>query len=79
MFVQRGSIHLMCCVQPMEWNQNGRIEELRDGGRTRRSASRGCACHGDITWVSDFVQIAIELWAMLSNDEIISAPLASLE
>ena len=58
---------------------NGRIEETCDGGRTWTSASSGL----DLPWqrhmVERFASIGEQLFAVLSNGEVWSAPLASLE
>jgi len=59
--------------------RSGRIEETRDGGRSWIMASVGL----DTSWrqhmVERFAQIGDELLAVLSNGELIAAPLASLE
>jgi photosystem II stability/assembly factor-like uncharacterized protein len=58
---------------------NGRIEESRDGGRTWTKASTGL----DLPWrrhmVERFASDGERLFAVLSNGEVWSAPLASLE
>jgi len=58
---------------------NGRIEETRDGGRTWRSASSGL----DIPWrnhmVERFMHIGPELFAVLSNGELLWTQLSTLE
>jgi len=58
---------------------NGRIEDTRDGGRTWRSAATGL----DVPWrrhmVERFAQAGSELLAVLSNGQVLSAPLATLE
>jgi hypothetical protein len=60
-------------------DQDGRIEETCDGGRTWHSASRGL----DVPWrhhmVERFAQVGDELLAVLSNGELLAAPLATLE
>lgn len=60
-------------------DSGGRIEESRDAGATWRAASRGL----DVPWkkhmVERFVQVADELFAVLSNGELLAAPLATLE
>jgi photosystem II stability/assembly factor-like uncharacterized protein len=59
-------------------DRNGRIEETRDGGKTWRPASTGL----DVPWprhmVERFTQVGEELLAVLSNGELLSAPLANL-
>jgi photosystem II stability/assembly factor-like uncharacterized protein len=60
-------------------DQNGRIEETRDGGRTWAPAAHGL----DVPWrrhmVERFTQVGDELLAVLSNGELYAAPLATLE
>ncbi|HSD85084.1 MAG TPA: hypothetical protein VLG46_14545 [Anaerolineae bacterium] len=58
--------------------QAGRIEETRDGGQTWQSASRGLAIPWRSHMVERFVQVDDELFAVLSNGELIAAPLATL-
>ena len=57
----------------------GRIEETRDGGRTWNLASKGL----DVPWprhmVERFTQIGSELFAVLSNGELLSTQLPALE
>jgi photosystem II stability/assembly factor-like uncharacterized protein len=57
----------------------GRIEATRDGGQTWRAASAGL----DVPWsshmVERFTQVGEELLAVLSNGELLAAPLATLE
>lgn len=59
--------------------KNGRVEASRDGGRTWRVASAGL----EIPWrhhmVERFAQAGGELLAILSNGELIAAPLETLE
>ena len=59
--------------------QNGRIEETRDGGVTWHTASHGLRVPWSQHMVERFTQIDDELWAVLSNGEVIAAPLTSLE
>ncbi len=58
---------------------NGRIEESQDGGKSWSLASSGL----DIPWrrgmVERFFQADEELFAVLSNGQLLSAPLSSLE
>jgi photosystem II stability/assembly factor-like uncharacterized protein len=60
-------------------SSNGRIEETRDGGRTWSMASNGL----DVPWrrhmVERFAQIGSELFAILSNGEVLCAQLSALE
>lgn len=58
---------------------NGRIEESRDGGDTWRLISSGLSVPWPRHMVERFTQIGDELLAVLSNGELISAPLATLE
>ncbi len=59
-------------------DRNGRIEETRDGGLSWQPAGQGL----DVPWrrhmVERFYQSGPELLAVLSNGELLSAPLASL-
>jgi photosystem II stability/assembly factor-like uncharacterized protein len=60
-------------------DRNGRIEHSRDGGHTWAAASSGL----DVPWrrhmVERFVAAGDDLLAVLSNGELLSAPLATLE
>ncbi|MFQ5796894.1 MAG: hypothetical protein ACE5JP_17875 [Candidatus Bipolaricaulia bacterium] len=60
-------------------SRHGRIEETHDGGRTWQPASTDL----DVPWprhmVERFVQVGHELLAVLSNGELIAAPLETLE
>jgi len=60
-------------------SSNGRIEETHDGGHTWNLASNGL----DVPWrrhmVERFAQIGSELFAVLSNGELLSTQLAALE
>jgi len=60
-------------------DSNGRIEETHDGGETWQDASTGLKVPWRRHMVERFAQIDNELFAVLSNGELISAPLASLE
>jgi photosystem II stability/assembly factor-like uncharacterized protein len=58
---------------------NGRIETSRDGGRTWEAASAGL----DVPWrghmVERFAQVGEDLLAVLSNGELLAAPLKTLQ
>jgi hypothetical protein len=60
-------------------SSNGRIEESRDGGRSWQKASRGL----DIPWrrhmVERFLQVEDDLLAVLSNGQLLAAPIKTLE
>jgi hypothetical protein len=60
-------------------SSNGRIEESRDGGRSWQKASNGL----DVPWrramVERFLQVDEVLLAVLSNGQLIAAPIATLE
>jgi photosystem II stability/assembly factor-like uncharacterized protein len=60
-------------------NSGGRIEESHDGGRTWKMASMGL----DVPWrrhmVERFTQIGTELFAVLSNGEVLCTQLSTLE
>jgi photosystem II stability/assembly factor-like uncharacterized protein len=60
-------------------DRNGRIERSHDGGHTWAAASSGL----DVPWrrhmVERFVAAGDDLLAVLSNGELLSAPLATLE
>lgn len=60
-------------------DSNGRIDESRDGGRSWNSASNGL----DVPWrrhmVERFLQVDDDLLAVLSNGQLIAAPIATLE
>jgi photosystem II stability/assembly factor-like uncharacterized protein len=58
---------------------NGRIEETRDGGRTWQPASLGLEVPWHSHMVERFAQVGDELLAVLSNGELLAAPLATLE
>jgi photosystem II stability/assembly factor-like uncharacterized protein len=58
---------------------DSRIEETRDGGKTWHSASRGLSVPWRSHMVERFVPVDDELFAVLSNGELIAAPLATLE
>jgi photosystem II stability/assembly factor-like uncharacterized protein len=59
--------------------KNGRIEETRDGGQTWRPASNGLNVPWPRHMVERFVPVDDELLAVLSNGEVIAAPLAARE
>jgi photosystem II stability/assembly factor-like uncharacterized protein len=60
-------------------SSNGRVEETRDGGISWKKASRGL----DVPWrhhmVERFLQVDQDLLAVLSNGQLIAAPLSTLE
>jgi photosystem II stability/assembly factor-like uncharacterized protein len=58
---------------------NGRIEETNDSGRTWHAASRGLRVPWPRHMVERFIQIDDELWAVLSNGELLVAPLETLQ
>lgn len=60
-------------------DSNGRIEESYDGGATWRAASTGLQVPWRRHMVERFAQVEDELFAVLSNGELIVAPIASLE
>ncbi len=60
-------------------DSNGRIEETRDGGKRWRAASNGLRVPWRRHMVERFAQIGNELFAVLSNGELLTAPLASLQ
>jgi photosystem II stability/assembly factor-like uncharacterized protein len=59
--------------------RNGRIEETLDGGETWQAASRGLRVPWPHHMVERFSQVGTELLAVLSNGELLVAPLASLD
>ncbi len=58
---------------------NGRIEATYDGGRTWHDVSHGLRVPWRHHMVERFAHIADELWAVLSNGELLVAPLATLQ
>jgi photosystem II stability/assembly factor-like uncharacterized protein len=60
-------------------NSNGRIEESRDGGQTWSPASSGLKVPWRRGMVERFFQLEDELLAVLSNGQLLSAPLSTLE
>jgi photosystem II stability/assembly factor-like uncharacterized protein len=58
---------------------NGRIEESRDGGNTWHLISAGLSVPWPRHMVERFTQMGTEILAVLSNGQLISAPLATLE
>ena len=65
---------------PADWvDSNGRIDETHDGGQTWQSASTGLKVPWRRHMVERFTQVDNELFAVLSNGELLSAPLTSLE
>ncbi|MCA1553322.1 MAG: hypothetical protein LC737_02985, partial [Chloroflexi bacterium] len=59
-------------------DSNGRIEETRDGGATWHVASSGLRVPWAHHMVERFAPIGDELFALLSNGEVLRAPLATL-
>jgi photosystem II stability/assembly factor-like uncharacterized protein len=59
--------------------RNGRIEESRDGGQTWELASEGLKVPWARHMVERFQQVDDELFAVLSNGELIVTQLAALE
>jgi photosystem II stability/assembly factor-like uncharacterized protein len=59
-------------------NRNGRIEGTRDGGKTWMVASEGLAVPWSRNMVERFLQVGDDLLAVLSNGDLIAAPLATL-
>ncbi|RPI35199.1 MAG: exo-alpha-sialidase [Chloroflexota bacterium] len=59
-------------------DQNGRIEETIDGGKTWTPASTGLSVPWNNTMVERFIQVDDALLAVLSNGELIAAPLEGL-
>ena len=60
-------------------DRNGRIEETRDGGQTWSMASSGLEVPWRRGMVERFVQSDNELFAVLSNGQLLSASLSALE
>jgi photosystem II stability/assembly factor-like uncharacterized protein len=60
-------------------DSNGRIETTHDGGRTWSLASNGLKVPWRRGMVERFVQADDELLAVLSNGQLLSAPLSTLE
>jgi photosystem II stability/assembly factor-like uncharacterized protein len=58
---------------------NGRIEETHDGGATWHAASHDLPVPWRDHMVERFVQTDEELFAVLSNGQVLSAPLANLQ
>jgi hypothetical protein len=58
---------------------HGRIEETNDSGKTWHSASHGLRVPWQHHMVERFVHSADELWAVLSNGELLVAPLETLQ
>src|SRR5574341_491488 len=59
-------------------DSRGRIEKTRDGGRTWQPASTGLKVPWRRHMVERFTQVGGELLAVLSNGELLAAPLATL-
>ncbi len=59
-------------------DRNGRIEETRDGGATWHIASGGLRVPWKQHMVERFVPIGDDLFALLSNGELLHAPMATL-
>ena len=60
-------------------DSNGRIEESHDGGQSWSLASNGLKVPWRRGMVERFFQAGDELFAILSNGQLLSAPLSSLE
>jgi hypothetical protein len=60
-------------------DRNGRIEESRDGGQTWSMASSGLQVPWRRGMVERFFQMDDELFAILSNGQLLSAFLSTLE
>ena len=60
-------------------DSNGRIEETRDGGESWQPASLGLVTPWPDHMVERFHQVGEELYAVLSNGELLVSPLASIE
>ncbi len=60
-------------------DSNGRIEETRNGGQTWLSASTGLQVPWRRHMVERFAQAGDDLFAVLSNGELLAAPLSTLE
>jgi hypothetical protein len=60
-------------------DRNGRIEETRDGGQTWSRASTGLQVPWRRGMVERFFQAGEELFAVLSNGQLLSASLSTLE
>lgn len=59
-------------------DSQGRIEETRDGGRSWKGASTGLPVPWRQHMVERFVQAGSKLFAVLSNGELLAAPLETL-
>jgi hypothetical protein len=60
-------------------DSHGRIEESHDGGQTWQVTSDGLHVPWRRHMVERFEQVGDELFAVLSNGELLVAPLASLQ
>jgi photosystem II stability/assembly factor-like uncharacterized protein len=60
-------------------DRNGRIEESRDGGRSWSPASNGLQVPWRRGMVERFYQLGDELFAVLSNGQLLAASLSTLE
>jgi photosystem II stability/assembly factor-like uncharacterized protein len=60
-------------------DRKGRIEETDDGGRTWRAASEGLEVPWPQHMIERFLQVNYELLAVLSNGELLAAPLSTLQ
>jgi photosystem II stability/assembly factor-like uncharacterized protein len=60
-------------------DSDGRIEESHDGGKTWQVTSDGLQVPWRRHMVERFEQVGDELFAVLSNGELLVAPLASLQ
>lgn len=61
-----------------EVQQNGRIEESHDGGKSWQPASAGLDTPWERSMVERFYQVGDSLLAVLSNGHLLSAPLSNL-
>jgi photosystem II stability/assembly factor-like uncharacterized protein len=59
-------------------DRNGRIEESVDGGRTWRLVSKGLHVPWSRHMVERFLQVGHELLALLSDGQLLAAPLTTL-
>jgi photosystem II stability/assembly factor-like uncharacterized protein len=60
-------------------DRNGQVKLSEDGGQSWRDASQGLDTPWPRTMVNRFVQVDYELLAVLSNGDLLSAPLEGLE
>ena len=60
-------------------DRNGRIEETHDGGRSWEGASKGLVTPWPRHMVERFHQVGDELYAVLSNGELIVSPVGKVQ